>query len=74
MNARRFFIVGRVFAMLYSDAVGNTASVNGNDDAYSAICFGEVVYSKIRRFIVVDVRQGFVYTWYVSPHAVRDAS
>jgi hypothetical protein len=60
--------------MLYSDAVGNTASVNGNDDAYSAIRFGEVVYSTIRRFIVVDVRQGFVYAWYVSLHAVRDAS
>jgi hypothetical protein len=59
--------------MLYSDTVGNTASVNGNDDAYSAIRFGEQVYSTIRRFVVVDVRQGFVYAWYEPLCAVRNA-
>ncbi|KAF1832453.1 hypothetical protein BDW02DRAFT_425060 [Decorospora gaudefroyi] len=70
-DARRFFIVGRVFAMLYSDAVGNTASINGNDDAYSAIRFGEQVYSNIRRFVVVKVCQGFVYACGITTYSNR---
>jgi hypothetical protein len=49
--------------MLHSDSVGNTNTAYFNDDAYSAIRFGEVVYSSIRRLVVVDVRQGFVYAW-----------
>jgi hypothetical protein len=49
--------------MLYTEAAGNTASAGVQDDAYSAIRFGEYVYSNIRRFVVVDVRQGFVYAW-----------
>jgi hypothetical protein len=52
--------------MLYSDAMGNTSDTGLDDDAYSAIRFGEVVYSTIRRFVVVGVRQGFVYAWWVA--------
>lgn len=64
-DTRRFFIVGRVFAMLHTEPAGAQSSAHGNDDAYSYVKFNEVVYSQIRRFIVVDVRQGFVYAWYV---------
>lgn len=49
--------------MLYSEAAGSTANVSVKDEAYSAIRFNEIVYSSIRRFVVVDVRQGFVYVW-----------
>jgi hypothetical protein len=62
-DARRFFTVGRVFAMLYTEPAGSTSNANVNDEAYSTIRFNEVVYSNIRRFVVVEVRQGFVYAW-----------
>jgi hypothetical protein len=62
-DAKRFFTVGRVFAMLYTEAAGDTSTGNVNDEAYSTIRYEEIVYSSIRRFVVVEVRQGFVYAW-----------
>ena len=52
--------------MLYTEAAGAQSPSTNNDDAYSYVRFGEVVYSQIRRFIVVEVRRGFVYAWCVS--------
>ena len=53
----------QAFSMLYSEAAGSTASYNDNDDAYTIVRFGEMVHSAIRRFIVVEVKRGFVYAW-----------
>lgn len=66
IEARRFFVVGKVFSMLHSEPAGGQSAFDEFDEAYSLIRFGEVVYSTIRRFIVVDVRQGFVYALSVS--------
>ena len=52
--------------MLYAEPAGLQSQQMNNDDAYSHVRFGEVVYSQIRRFIVVEVRHGFVYAWCVS--------
>lgn len=60
-DARSFWKVGRVFAMLYTEAAGNAARMNGLNDAFSIVRFGETVYSQIRRFVVVSVRRQFVY-------------
>jgi len=65
IEAQRFFVVGKVFAMLHSEPAGAQSVFDENDDAYSAVRFGEVVYSSIRRFIVVEVRHGFVHAWYM---------
>ncbi|KAJ4311103.1 hypothetical protein N0V94_008119 [Neodidymelliopsis sp. IMI 364377] len=70
-EARRFFVVGKVFAMFYSEAAGGQANRNGNDEAYSMARFGEVVHSQIRRFIVVKVCQGFVYACGISTYSGR---
>jgi hypothetical protein len=62
-DAARFFRVGKVFAMLHSEPAGGQSAFDEFDDAYSYVRFKEVVYSSIRRFVVVKVRQGFVYAW-----------
>jgi len=64
-DARQFFVVGRVFAMLYSEAASQTASPDPGDGAYTVVRFGEAAHTNIRRFVVVEVRRGFVYAWYV---------
>ena len=56
-----FFVVGRVFAMLYSETASETSSIDPNDDAYTVVRLGGRAHTNIRRFIVVEVRQGFVY-------------
>ena len=63
IDAQRFFEVGRVFAMLYTEAAGATAVFNNKDEAFSEVLYGETAYSSIRRFVVVDKRRGFVYAW-----------
>lgn len=60
-DARSFWKVGRVFAMLYTEPAGNAARMNELNDAFSIVRFGETVYSQIRRFVVVSVRRQFVY-------------
>lgn len=56
-----FFKVGRIFAMLYSEAAGETANPRLDEYAYTEVRYGGMVHTNIRRFVVVDVRQGFVY-------------
>jgi hypothetical protein len=62
-EAFEFFVVGKVFAMLYSEAAGETAQANPNDDAYTVVRFHGRVYTNIRRFVVLEVREGFVKAW-----------
>lgn len=62
-EAREFFKLGRVFAMLYTEPAGQTAT--RNNDAFSVVRFGESVYTQIRRFVVVSVRKNFVHAWSV---------
>jgi len=33
----------------------------------TVVQYGERAFSQIRRFVIVDVRHGFVYAWYVGP-------
>ncbi len=62
-EAFAFFVVGKVFAMLYSEAAGETAQVDPNDDAYTVVRFNGIVHTNIRRFVVLEVREGFVKAW-----------
>ena len=62
-EAQSFFIVGKVFAMLYSETASETSAQRPNDDAYTVVRFNERAHTNIRRFVVVEVRRGFVYAW-----------
>lgn len=74
-EAHQFFKVGRVFAMLWAEAASETAlretlgddgTVRSFRPGYTAGRFpGEVVFSTIRRFVIVRVKasQHFVYAW-----------
>jgi hypothetical protein len=62
-EARGFFVLGRVFAMLYTEPVGQNAKRNGNNDNFTTVRFGEEVFTQIRRFVVVSVRRNFVHAW-----------
>lgn len=62
-EARQFFKLGRVFAMLYTEPASG-AYRHGNDDAFTTLRFGDHVYTQIRRFVVVSVRKNFVHAWY----------
>ncbi|KAG9186218.1 hypothetical protein G6011_02774 [Alternaria panax] len=72
-EARDFFVVGRVFAMLYSEAAGGTAQAQPNDDAYTIVRFNERVHTNIRRFVVVGDRHGFVYACGIGTYSGRGA-
>ncbi|KAF2015629.1 hypothetical protein BU24DRAFT_182213 [Aaosphaeria arxii CBS 175.79] len=56
-----FFTVGRMFATLFTEAYGSTAT--SYNDSVSFVKFGEQVYTQIRRFIVVRAprRNGHCY-------------
>ncbi|KAH7081319.1 kinase-like domain-containing protein [Paraphoma chrysanthemicola] len=60
-EAHRFFVKGRVFAMLWSETASPT--MIGNRTALTVGRFGEGVYSQIRRFVVMRVnkQKHFVY-------------
>lgn len=49
---KEFFRIGRVFSTLWTDALGNNAG-KVDPTFVSEVLYGERVYSKIRRFIVV---------------------
>ncbi|USP75080.1 uncharacterized protein yc1106_02354 [Curvularia clavata] len=59
VRSSSFFVVGRVFSVLFSEAAGATATPY--NDSFSCVKHGELVYSQIRRFIVVSTRHGFCY-------------
>ncbi|KAI4945167.1 hypothetical protein J4E91_008144 [Alternaria rosae] len=59
-EAREFFKVGKVFAMLYTETASDISVQHPNDEAYTVIRFGQTAHTNIRRFVVVEVRRGFV--------------
>ncbi|KAI4953231.1 hypothetical protein J4E86_006772 [Alternaria arbusti] len=59
-EAREFFKVGKVFAMLYTETASDDSVSISNDEAYTVVRFGQSAYTNIRPFVVVDVRRGFV--------------
>ncbi|KAH7062214.1 hypothetical protein B0J12DRAFT_230109 [Macrophomina phaseolina] len=69
-NARRFFTTGRMFSVLFTEALGSTA-VNRDVDNVSTIMYGEQVFSQIRRFVVVKEGRGFCYACPVSTYGGR---
>ncbi|KAI2475428.1 hypothetical protein Ptr902_13114 [Pyrenophora tritici-repentis] len=70
-DARRFFVEGRVFAMLYSEAAGQTARPDPGDGAFTVVRFGESVHTNIRRFVVVEIKRGFVYACGIATYSHR---
>ncbi|CAE6996772.1 hypothetical protein P3342_000443 [Pyrenophora teres f. teres] len=70
-DARRFFVEGRVFAMLYSQAASQTARPDPGDGAFTVVRFGESVHTNIRRFVVVEVKRGFVYACGIATYSHR---
>jgi hypothetical protein len=62
-EARRFFVLGRVFSMLYTEAAGGNAQPEPDDEAFTVVRFGTLAHTQIRRFIVVSVRRNFVHAW-----------
>lgn len=55
--------MGKVFAMLYTETASDTSVQYPNDEAYTVIRFGQTAHTNIRRFVVVEVRRGFVNAW-----------
>lgn len=52
----------QVFSMLHVQAASENELRLDNDNI-SVIKFGERAFSQIRRFVIVEVRRGFVYAW-----------
>ncbi|KAF1958042.1 kinase-like protein [Byssothecium circinans] len=69
VEAPKFFVVGRVFAMLYTQPSADLAGLGS--DSPTIVKFGEAVYSQIRRFVVVSVRRGFVQACAISTYSGR---
>jgi len=46
--------------MLYTETASDTSVQYPNDEAYTVIRFGQTAHTNIRRFVVVEVRRGFV--------------
>ena len=55
--------MGKIFAMLYTETASDTSFHDPNDDAYTVIRFGQTAHTNIRRFVVVEVKRGFVNAW-----------
>jgi len=62
-EAREFFKVGKVFAMLYTETASDISVQRPNDEAYTVVRFGQAAHTTIRRFVVVQVKRGFVKAW-----------
>jgi hypothetical protein len=67
-EASKFFVKGRVFAMLWAETASATMHQGRRGTENTAITvgrFGQQVYSQIRRFVVVkaDKDRHFVHTW-----------
>jgi hypothetical protein len=69
-EARNFFVVGKVFAMLYTEAAGGYQAQLLND-AYTTVRFNERVHTNIRRFVVVEDKHGFVYACGIGTYSGR---
>jgi hypothetical protein len=64
-EAHQFFKIGKVplFRPMRL-AVANTGAITAPiSDNITVIKYGERAFSQIRRFVIVEVRRGFVYAW-----------
>lgn len=59
--------------MLYSEAASEQLArrQNNDNDAITVVRFNQSVYSQIRRFVIVEVRRGFVYACAISTYSGR---
>ncbi|KAF2464455.1 uncharacterized protein BDR25DRAFT_242405, partial [Lindgomyces ingoldianus] len=60
IKPRRFFVEGRVFAVLFTEAAGSTAVTDYNT-AISYVKYDEAVHTQIRRFVVVRAKTEFCF-------------
>jgi len=72
-NPKRFFKQGRVFAVLHSEPYGETAPPARDRDNVSQVIHGGLVYTNIRRFVVVKEKKGFCYACPISTYGGRGA-
>lgn len=68
-NPRRFFVFGRVFAILFPEPLGAVNPSNVN--SVFRVSFNEQIYTSIRRFVVVQERRGFCYACPISTYGGR---
>ncbi|KAF9736562.1 hypothetical protein PMIN04_011442 [Paraphaeosphaeria minitans] len=69
-EAYKFFRIGKVFSMLHVQAASESELKQVNDNI-SVIKYGERAFSQIRRFVIVEVRRGFVYACPISTYSKR---
>ncbi|KAK7515372.1 hypothetical protein IWZ03DRAFT_201502 [Phyllosticta citriasiana] len=63
---RQFFHAGRMFSVLFTEPLGENARNVG--DNVTTVIYDQRVFSQIRRFIVVQPKQGFCYAVLVSTY------
>ncbi|KAK8239309.1 hypothetical protein IWZ00DRAFT_547950 [Phyllosticta capitalensis] len=66
---RQFFHAGRMFSVLFTEPLGENARNVG--DNVTRVIYDQRVFSQIRRFIVVQPKQGFCYAVPVSTYGNR---
>ncbi|KAL6710624.1 hypothetical protein ACN47E_008672 [Coniothyrium glycines] len=55
----KFFKVGKVFSVLFTEAAGT--NVTSYNKAFSAVIYGELAHTQIRRFIVVKQKREYCF-------------
>jgi hypothetical protein len=78
-EASKFFVKGRVFAMLWTETAGATmqqARHGMENPAVTTGRFGEQMISQLRRFVVVKVNRSahFVYAWLLLVSLIPDSN
>lgn len=57
--------------MLHIEAANANALQQPPNDNITVVRHGEQAFSQIRRFIIVEVRNGFVIAWCVTPNSLH---
>ncbi|OCL11717.1 hypothetical protein AOQ84DRAFT_386634 [Glonium stellatum] len=65
----KFFIIGRVFALLFSESLGAGGYLDSTNVA--VVKYGELVHAQVRRFVVVREKRGFCYACPISTYSGR---
>ncbi|KAF2646177.1 hypothetical protein P280DRAFT_439960 [Massarina eburnea CBS 473.64] len=69
-EAYQFFKEGKVFMMLHIQAASAQALHQDNENI-TVVKYGEQAFSQIRRFVIMEVRRGFVYACPISTYSQR---
>ncbi|KAL5371839.1 hypothetical protein DPSP01_013954 [Paraphaeosphaeria sporulosa] len=69
-EAYNFFRVGKVFSMLHIQAASANELAPISDNI-TVVKYGERAFSQIRRFVIVEVRRGYVYACPISTYSRR---